>query len=85
MKLLTFVTKGRALLTADGLRCGNPRPDKDQKHGETPGEGIEQHDDVRPCNKLLAKRNRLGQVCGRFKCERCKQEIEVELAPPKTR
>lgn len=83
MKLLTFVTKGRAILTVDGLRCGNPRPDKDlPRVGVDPGVGTPR---VGTCNKLLAKRNRLGQVCGKFKCERCKQEIEVELAPPKNK
>ena len=36
------------------------------------------------CNKLLAKKNADGQIAGNFRCERCRQEIEVRLGPPRS-
>jgi phage FluMu protein Com len=36
------------------------------------------------CNKLLAKKNAEGQIAGSFRCERCHQDIEVLLAPPRS-
>ena len=36
------------------------------------------------CNKLLAKKNAYGQIAGNFRCERCHQEIEVCLGPPRS-
>jgi hypothetical protein len=60
----TFIKQGRAVLTQNGLRCQFPR----------------EKDPTTPCNKLLVKKNALGQVAGAFKCERCGQEIVVELA-----
>lgn len=63
MNFQTFVLKGSVILTSNGLRCQAPR----QK----------QPDQV--CNKLIVKKNTLGQLCGAFKCERCGQEIEIEL------
>lgn len=60
----THIKRGRAAIMATGLRCQGPR--------------VKQPDQI--CNKLLAKKNSLGQVAGAFKCERCSQEIEVELA-----
>jgi hypothetical protein len=63
MTLLPAVSKGKALITAEGLRCGAPRA----------------NDPDRRCNKQLAKRNAAGQIAGNFRCERCKQEIEIKL------
>ncbi len=65
MKLLTYVTKGKARITDEGLRCAAPRSDNPEW----------------VCHKLLAKKNSGGQIAGNFRCERCKQEIEVKLAP----
>ncbi len=59
----TRVTKGKAGFTPDGLRCRAPR-DKDP---------------TRICNKLIVKKNSLAQIAGNFLCERCRQEIEVEV------
>lgn len=67
MKLLTFVSKGQAHFYPEGLRCAAPRPDK-------PGA---------VCNKLLVKKASNGQIAGNFRCERCRQEIEVVLKPPR--
>jgi hypothetical protein len=67
MKLLTFVTKGKARIVGDALRCASLRSDDERKI----------------CNKLLVKRNAQGQIAGNFKCERCRQEVEVKLAPPR--
>jgi len=60
----THIKKGKAILVPTGLRCQAPR--------------LKQPDQI--CNKLLVKKNSLGQVAGAFKCERCGQEIEVEIA-----
>ncbi len=64
MIFLTHIKKGQAVVVPNGLRCQGPR--------------VKQPDQL--CNKLLVKKNSLGQVAGAFKCERCGQEIEVELA-----
>lgn len=64
MNFLTHIKKGKAILDLTGLRCRGPR--------------LKQPDQV--CNKLLVKKNALGQVAGSYKCERCSQEIEVEIA-----
>lgn len=64
MNFLLAIKKGRAAIVHNGLRCQGPR--------------LKQPDQL--CNKLLVKKNSLGQVAGAFKCERCSQEIEVELA-----
>ena len=64
MSQKTFIQQGKAVLTQNGLRCQGPR----------------EKDPSTPCNKLLVKKNSLGQVAGAFKCERCGQEIVVELA-----
>lgn len=64
MNFQTHIKKGKAILVPTGLRCQGPR--------------LKQPDQV--CNKLLVKKNSLGQVAGSFKCERCGQEIEVEIA-----
>lgn len=66
MRLLTFITKGQAVIQGDSLRCAAPR----------------EKDNRRVCNKLLAKKNEQSQIAGNFRCERCHQEIEVKLAPP---
>ena len=58
-----IVTEGLAAIVNDGLRCA-------AKRAGDPG---------RRCNKLLAKTNSSGEVAGRFKCDRCKQDVEVEL------
>jgi hypothetical protein len=60
----TLITKGKAVITPDGLRCRAPR-DKDP---------------TRACNKLLVKRSAGGQIAGNFRCERCSAEVEVEVA-----
>jgi hypothetical protein len=65
-KLLTYVTKGQAVIRPEGLRCQASR------------------DDHWTCNKLLAKKNAEGQIAGNFRCERCGQEIEVRLGPPRS-
>lgn len=64
MNFLTAIKRGRAIINPNGLRCQGPR--------------LKQPEQV--CNKLLVKKNALGQVAGAFKCERCGQEIEVEIA-----
>jgi hypothetical protein len=66
--LLTFITRGNARITGEGLRCAAPR-------------GGDNDDGRRVCHKLLAKKNADGQIAGNFRCERCKQEVEVKLAP----
>jgi len=50
-------------IISDGLRCANPRKDDINKI----------------CNKLLVKKNILGQIAGNFLCSRCDQLIEVKL------
>lgn len=57
------IKRGRAVIFGNGLRCQGPR--------------VKQPDQV--CNKLIVKKNSLNQVAGAFKCERCSQEIDVEL------
>jgi DNA-directed RNA polymerase subunit RPC12/RpoP len=64
MKLLIYVTKGKAVIQGESLRCASPRPD----------------DPNRICNKLLCKRNEQGQIAGDFRCERCHSQIQVKLA-----
>lgn len=64
--LLPCITKGKALITPEGLRCGASRT----------------NDQDRRCNKLLAKKNAANQIAGNFRCERCRQEIEVKLVDP---
>lgn len=61
--LKSYVVRGMAFFQGDGLRCRGPRPGNPKL----------------PCNKLLAKINSLGQVAGKFLCERCKQSIEIEV------
>lgn len=63
MKLLTYITKGQANITSEGLRCASPREGR-------PGW---------ICNKLTVKKNSEGQIAGSFKCERCDQIIEVKV------
>ena len=65
MRLLTFITKGRAIIQGDSLRCAAPRA----------------NDPKRLCNKLICKANELKQIAGNYRCERCHSEIEVKLAP----
>jgi hypothetical protein len=65
MRLLTYITIGKAVIQGDSLRCAAPRPNDLRKI----------------CNKLLSKKNEQGQIAGNFRCERCHQEIEVKLAP----
>ena len=57
------ITKGDAIVIQDGLRCQAPRV------GDT----------TRKCNKLIAKLNSLGQIAGNFMCDRCKQEVSVQV------
>jgi hypothetical protein len=61
----TRITKGKAVITPDGLRCRAPR-DKDP---------------ARTCNKLIVKKNPVGQIAGSFLCERCDELIDVEIVP----
>ena len=63
MNFYITVKTGHAIVVANGLRCQNAR--------------LKQPDQL--CNKLLVKKNSLGQIAGSYKCERCSQEIEVEL------
>jgi len=67
MEYQLYIQKGRAVFTAEGLRCAAPRPDDPRKI----------------CHKLLVKWNASHQIAGNFLCERCKQEVEVVLAPPR--
>jgi hypothetical protein len=64
-----IISKGMAIVTPSGLRCQALRP--------------KQPDQV--CNKLIVKKNSLGQIAGSFKCERCSQEIEIQLKPVSTK
>lgn len=61
--ILTHIKRGKASIAPEGLRCQGPR--------------LKQPDKL--CNKLLVMKNSLGQVAGSFKCERCSQEIDVEI------
>lgn len=63
MNFLTQIKKGRAVIVQSGLRCQGPR--------------VKQPDQV--CNKLLVRKNAIGQIAGQFKCDRCSQVIEVEI------
>ena len=38
--------------------------------------------DKQRCNKLIAKVNVYGMIAGEFRCERCKEDIEVRLILP---
>jgi hypothetical protein len=58
-----LIRKGRAVITANGLRCQGPR----------------KNDPTLICNKLLVHRTDEGQVAGQFKCGRCGQIIEVAM------
>jgi phage FluMu protein Com len=65
MRCLTYIVKGKAQVQQEGLRCAAPR-------------------NGRPgwiCNKLIVRKNSMGQVAGEFKCERCSQIIEVQSRP----
>jgi len=64
MKLVPAISKGKAILLGDELRCNRLREDSSKI-----------------CRKLIAKVNRFGQIAGDFRCERCKEEIEVRLVP----
>ena len=66
MNLMICVSKGKALVTPEGLRCGAPRESEPERR----------------CNKLLCKRNSAGQIAGNYRCERCHQEIEIKLQEP---
>lgn len=66
MRLLTYITKGHAIIQGDSLRCAAPRTNDIRKQ----------------CNKLICKKNELGQIAGDFRCERCHQSIQVKLAAP---
>jgi hypothetical protein len=59
-----IVSKGTAIVKSDGLRCNAQRVG-DEKN--------------RTCNKLIAKVNALGQIAGSFRCDRCKQDIEISM------
>lgn len=63
MKTLIVVTKGKGVIVNDSLRCGSPRKDDINKI----------------CNKLLVKKNILGQIAGNFMCSRCNEILEVKL------
>lgn len=66
LKLLTCISKGKASLKPEGLRCGAAR----KKEPE------------RKCDKLLVKRSARGQIAGNFRCDRCGQEIDVSMIEP---
>ena len=63
MTFQTFITKGAAAITPTGLRCQAPRPKQPEQ----------------VCNKLIVKKNSIGQISGAFRCERCDQDIEIEI------
>ena len=63
MTLLICITKGKALIKPEGLRCGATR----EKEPE------------RVCHKLICRPSTRGQIAGNFRCERCKQEIDVSM------
>jgi len=65
MKQLTYITKGKAQIEKEGLRCAALRSNR-------PGW---------ICNKLIVRKNLQGQIAGEFKCERCSQIIEVKTEP----
>lgn len=58
------ITSGKAYVKGNGLRCMAPRKD----------------DPAKLCNKLVCKKNAVGELSGNFHCpdRRCRQEIEVE-------
>ena len=64
-RTLPAVAKGKAVLAGNELRCAKPRED----------------DPAKACNKLIAKTNKYRQIAGNFRCERCKEQIEVRLVP----
>ena len=66
-RLLTSITKGKAMFVGVDLRCNAPRLTGQRKI----------------CNKLLVRKNELGQLAGNFLCERCKQEVEVTMVSSK--
>ena len=55
-------------MQGNDLRCAAPRLDK------RTGEEV-------PCHRLIARTNKYGHIAGNFCCERCKEEIEVRMAP----
>jgi hypothetical protein len=59
----TFIVNGKATITPSGLRCQGPRVKQPELS----------------CNKLIVKKNSLGQIAGSLKCERCGQLIEVTI------
>lgn len=63
MNTQTHITKGRAVIV--------------------PNHGIRcRADHSQPkvvCNRLIVKFNKLAQIAGSFRCNRCKQDIDVEL------
>lgn len=59
----TLIKKGKAIITQTGLRCQGPRA----------------KEPATPCNKLLVKKNQVNQIAGWFRCERCGQDVEVEI------
>lgn len=59
----THIKKGTAILAPNGLRCQGPR--------------VKQPTQV--CNKLMIRKNSIGQIAGELKCERCGQIVEVEI------
>lgn len=65
MRYQTYILKGKAQVENGGLRCAAPREDR-------PGW---------ICNRLIVRKNRLGQIAGEFKCERCSQIVEVKSEP----
>lgn len=58
------ISRGEAVIVSGGLRCNALRVGTLN----------------RPCNKLLAKINDLGQIAGSFRCDRCKAEITVQIS-----
>jgi len=62
-RLLTSITKGKAIFIGEDLRCNAPRTSGQRKF----------------CNKLLSKKNEKGQLAGNFLCERCGHIVEVTL------
>ena len=58
-----LITKGKAIIKDNDLRCAISRFD----------------DSYDICNKLIARKNEQGQICGNFRCERCHQEVELKM------
>jgi hypothetical protein len=63
-----IITRGKAVISPDGLRCSSPRVADSSKNRAQ-----------QVCNRLLVKANQFGQIAGNFLCDRCKQTVEIQI------